>query len=209
MSMKTIVGTSRLLTVTALATLLATPLSAQTVEELVTFRPDNRAGSVAAAAVIAEMIAERSESATVRGRARSMAPEGALTLGADELLMDIGAHAFIGAISRVGSGNGGVVPAALPSPTRPVEPSPAPAVEPVARPAAPAAAQPAARPAPSAPTTTATSTASSPAPATPQRRNWGLSDEFSGEMRDRGGSPSSGGGGGGGGGSGGGGGGWN
>lgn len=203
MSKMTIVGTSRLLAVTALATLLATPLQAQTVEELVTFRSDNRAGSAAAAAVIAEMIAERSESTAVRNRARSMAPEGALNLGADELLMDIGAHAFIGAISGVGSGSSAVVPAALSPPTRPVEPIPAPVIERREQPPAPPAAQPAAIPAP-----TAVPTSTAAAPATPPRRNWGVSDDFSGDMRDLGGSQSGGGSRGGGGG-GGGGGGWN
>ncbi len=207
MSRKTIVGTARLLAVTAFATLLATPLEAQTVEELVSFRPDNRAGSAAAATVIAEMIAERSQSAAVRSRARSIAPEGSLTVAADELLMDIGAHAFIAAIRGGDSGAAAVVPAGLTSPTRPVAPPPAPVVEPIARPAAAPAVQPAATPEP---TATPTSTAATAAPASPPRRNWGISEEFSGSMRDLGGSTGGGGGGGGGGsGGGGGGGGWN
>ena len=76
MSRNVLVVTSRLLAVSALATLLVAPVQAQTVDELVTYRPDNRTGSAAAAAVIAEMIAERSQSAAVRSRARSLAPEG-------------------------------------------------------------------------------------------------------------------------------------
>jgi hypothetical protein len=49
MSRKVLVVTSRLLALSALATLLATPVQAQTVDELVTYRPDNRTGSAAAA----------------------------------------------------------------------------------------------------------------------------------------------------------------
>ena len=139
---------TRWLVASAAFTALALPAMAQEIDRLVVFRPDNRAGSADAATVIAEMIAERSESAAVRSRARSIAPQGALTVGADELLMDIGAHAFIGSIT----GSGSVLPVAVPPVARPVAPTPP---------------------------------AATPAAATPQpQRNWGISERFSGEMRD-------------------------
>jgi hypothetical protein len=185
------------------------PTDAQEIDRLVTYRADNRAGSAAAAAVIAEMIAERSESAAVRSRARSLAPQGALTVSADELLMDIGAHAHVARIT----GGGSVVPVAVaplaPVP-QPVRPAPPPALETaVAPPAAPAAAPVTTTPTPTAPPVVA-ATPTPAASAAPQRRqNWGISDSFSGVMQDRGGGGGSGGGGSGGGGGGGGGGGWN
>jgi hypothetical protein len=175
------------------------PTAAQEIDRLVTYRPDNRAGSPAAASVIAEMIAERSESAAVRSRARSIAPEGALTVGADELLMDIGAHAHVARIT----GGGSVVPVAVapaapvPQPARPTPPTAAETA--VAPPAAPAAPPVLAAPTPTAPPAVA-ATPTPTASAAPQRRqNWGISDSFSGEMQDRGGGAGSGGGGGGGG----------
>lgn len=189
---KALISVSRWLAASAACTALALPVMAQEIDRLVTYRPDNRAGSAAAAAVIAEMIAERSESVAVRNRARSIAPEGSLALGADELLMDIGAHAFIGSIT----GGGAVVPVAVAPVTQPVAPAPAPVVETVVVPtptpvAPPVTATPAAAPA-ATPAPAATATAAQP------RRNWGISESFSGEMRDVGGSPGGGGGGGGG-----------
>jgi hypothetical protein len=53
---------------------LALPSAAQDVSGLITYRPDNRASGATMA--IAEMIAERSESTSVRGRARSIAGLG-------------------------------------------------------------------------------------------------------------------------------------
>jgi hypothetical protein len=96
--------------VSAMTVVIALPAAAQDVSELVTYRPENRAGTAAAAAVIAEMIAERSQSAVVRDRARSMSPQGAFNVGTEELLIDIGAYAF------VDPAGGAVMPVALPEP---------------------------------------------------------------------------------------------
>jgi hypothetical protein len=173
------------------------PTSAQDVGSLVTYRSENRAGSPAAAAVIAEMIAERSESAAVRSRARSMAPQGALQLGAEELLADIGAYTFVGAVtgSRAAPIAPAVTPAALPA--APVVR--APAAPPIAAPAPATAAAPASAPGAGArPPAAAPATAQPVAVApSPQQRtqNWGVSDTFSGEMRDLGGTDGGGGGG--------------
>ena len=187
------IALARCLAVSAFAMAPIFPVMAQEIDRLVAFRPENRAGSAAAATVIAEMIAERSESMAVRSRARAMAPQGSLALGADELLMDIGAHAFIGSIT----GGGAVVPVAVAPVTRPAAPAKAPVVQTVVVPT------PAPAPAPASVATPVSATPAATPAATPTgprpQQNWGVTPTFSGEMRDLGGDGGSSGGGGGGG----------
>ena len=95
--------TATRLATTAVVVTMAWPAMAQDVGSLVTFRADNRSGSAAAAEVIAEMIAERSQSAAVQNRARALAPQGTLELGPTELLLDIGAHGHIAAVTNAGA----------------------------------------------------------------------------------------------------------
>jgi len=190
--------TSAGLLVTAIG--VAAPVLAQDVAGLVAYRADNRAGTASAADVIAQMIAERSESTLVRERAASLRPDAGFEVGAAELLADIGANRFV---DRVGSG-GGVVPAAV-SVAPAVQRAPAPAPAPVPAPA-PAVTQPAPTPAPApavnqpaparapAPTPVTTQPAPSPAPSpTAPQRNWGVGPQ---PITDPGGGGQGGGGGG-------------
>ncbi len=199
----------RLASAMTLVVAMAAPAVAQDVSSLVTFRADNRSGSEAAAGVIAELIAERSQSAAVQSRARSLSPRGALELGPTELLLDIGANGYVDSV-------GLVAPVAQPAVARPaVDAQPA-RVEPVAAPAVAAPARVAPAPVVAAPTPVSTPVR----PATTSGRNWNAGGGTS-AINDRGGNNGGGGGGsggggggggsggGGGGGSGGGGGGWN
>ena len=189
----------RLVSAMALVAAMASPAVAQDVGSLVTFRADNRSGSEAAAGVIAELIAERSQSAAVQSRARSLAPSGALELGPTELLLDIGAHGYVNSV-------GIAAPVAQPAVARLADDKRPARVEPVAAPAVTAPVQVAPAPAVVAPTQVSTPQRS----ASTSGRNWNAGGGTS-AIDDRGGGGDSGGGGGGsgGGGGGGGGGGWN
>ena len=164
-------------TVGSLLVALALPAAAQDVSGLITYRPDNRAGD--AAMVIAEMIAERSESTAVRDRARSISGDGTLQLTAEEILVEIGAHSMIAGLdsNHVGSNAPVALPVALPQPAAiPVTTQP-PEVKRV---------------------TVAPSVAPSATPAQQStRRNWSTGSGFSSAVDDRGGGASAGGGGGG------------
>lgn len=165
----------------------AMPAAAQSVGELVAFRADNQSGSAQAAAVIAELIAERSNSAAVRQRARSGSSTGSLTVGSGEVLADIGAYRFIDELPLV-------QPVSAPPSVAPARPAPlAPAPAPVATPAPTPAPAPA--PAPSVQPVAATEPVATERLSTPGR-NWGVGPTAT---TDQGGSNSGGGGGGGGG----------
>ncbi len=183
----------------ALAVLaLGGPAMAQNVSELVTYRSGNDSGSDAAARVIAEMIAERSQSQAVRERARALRPAGAFSVGPDELLADIGAHRYIDQLPAVQpvSATPSVAPARTSRPAPAPTPAPAPAPAAVATPAPAPAPAPVPEPAPSVQPVAVTE------PVTIERqstsgRNWGVGPAAT---TDQGGGNSGGGGGGGGGG---------
>jgi hypothetical protein len=171
---------------------LGEPAMAQDVSGLVAYRSSNSSGSTEAARVIADMIAERSQSQAVRERAQALRPTGAFSVGPDELLADIGAYRFIDQLPAVQP----VAAAPSVAPIRTSRPAPAPAPAPVATPAP----VPAPAPAPAvAPTPPPAATAVVPVVEERQRsqgRNWGVGPTAT---TDQGGSNSGGGGGGGGG----------
>lgn len=171
----------------------AMPAAAQSVGELVAFRADNQSGSAQAAAVIAELIAERSNSAAVRQRARSGSSTGSLTVGSGEVLADIGAYRFIDELPLVQPVS--ATPSVAPARPAPLAPAPAPAPAPVATPAPTPAPAPAPAPAPSVQPVAATEPVATERLSTPGR-NWGVGPTAT---TDQGGSNSGGGGGGGGG----------
>lgn len=179
---------------------LGGPAVAQDVSGLVAYRSSNSSGSTQAARVIADMIAERSQSQAVRERAQALRPTGAFSVGPDELLADIGAYRFIDQLPAVQpvAATPSVAPAAAPARTPRPAPAPTPAPAPVVAPQA----APAPAPAPAPVVAASPPPAASTVPVAEERqstqgRNWGVGAT---PTTDQGGSNSGGGGGGGGGG---------